>query len=177
MFYSLLMIARHALRAANSPVAPCWRFAAVVSLSVTEQSHGHCAPLRTEVEIKTEINRMLVKPQSSQILARFMILHNSWIKTVREHFPWSNLYIVLRSTVEGPQVWLLLPPNQCWFRNEPQADLGSNNQHWSGGESRFEIVPTILTRVVVTCPVWRTPTKGSNITLSLPKVINIKFPL
>jgi hypothetical protein len=28
-------------------------------------------------------------------LVRFMILHNSWIKTVRSHFPWSNLYVYM----------------------------------------------------------------------------------
>ena len=31
--------------------------------------------------------------RSLRSLVRFLILHNSWIKVVRAHFPWSNLYI------------------------------------------------------------------------------------
>ena len=31
--------------------------------------------------------------RSLRSLVRFMILHDSWIKTVRTHFPWSILYI------------------------------------------------------------------------------------
>ena len=31
--------------------------------------------------------------RSLRSLVRFLILHNSWIKIVRAHFPWSNLYI------------------------------------------------------------------------------------
>ena len=31
--------------------------------------------------------------RSLRSLVRFMILHDSWIKTVRTHFPWSILYL------------------------------------------------------------------------------------